>query len=106
MYEFPAGTLERGESPVTCARREIIEETGFHAKKLTRLGKIYPVPGYSTEMIAIYKAEALIKKERIIQQDEVIRVKIMTKKEIQNLFASGKIVDAKTICALAYINWL
>ena len=59
IFELPAGTLEKGEAPLACARREIIEETGYSAKKLTRLGIIYPVPGYSTEKITMYKAENL-----------------------------------------------
>ena len=106
IYEFPAGTLEKGESSLKCAKREIIEETGHTAGKLTRLGKIFPVPGYSTEKIVIDKAEKLIKKERMVQVDEIIEIKIMTRKEILALFKNGRIVDAKTICALAFCGWL
>jgi len=51
IYELPAGTLGKNEAPVACARREIIEETGFSAKKFTLLGKIYPVPGYSINFL-------------------------------------------------------
>ena len=51
IYELPAGTLEKQESPLACAKREIIEETGYRAKKITKLGEIFPVPGCSTEKI-------------------------------------------------------
>ena len=106
IYELPAGTLDKNEAPLSCARREIIEETGYSAKRFTLLGKIYPVPGYSTEKIAIYKAEGLKKEERIREKDEIIQNYIFTRKDIKRLFEKGRIQDAKTICALALCGWL
>ena len=106
IYELPAGTLEKDERPITCARREIIEETGYASKQLTKLGQIYPVPGYSTEKIIIYKAENLIKKEESCEADEVIKTLVVTKARMKDLFKSEKIVDAKTICALVMCGWL
>lgn len=106
IYELPAGTLGRAESALNCARREIIEETGYSAKKFTFLGKIYPVPGYSTEKIVIYKAEKLKKEKRLAEKDEIIKNHILTRAEIKKLFKSGRIVDAKTIAALALCGWL
>jgi ADP-ribose pyrophosphatase len=106
LYEAPAGTLNKKESPFACARREIIEETGYSAGKLTRLGEIYTVPGYSTEKIAIYKAEGLRKEKWAPEQDEVIENAVMTKTAVRRLFKRGKIVDAKTICALSMCGWL
>ncbi|MFH0827954.1 MAG: NUDIX hydrolase [Candidatus Omnitrophota bacterium] len=106
LYELPAGTLNKGEASIACARREIIEETGFAAGKFTRLGEIYPVPGYSTEKIAIFKAEGLLKKVAAAQQDEVIRAKVITKFQLRGLFKNKKIKDAKTICALAMAGWI
>ena len=106
IYELPAGTLDNNESPISCARREIVEETGFAAKKFTYLGKIFPVPGYSTECIFIYKAEGLIEKEHEAEKDEVIEAAIFTRAAIRKLFKSGKIVDAKTIAAFAMCGWL
>lgn len=106
LYEFPAGTLKRGELPLSCARREILEETGYTAKKLTFLGKIYPVPGYSTEKIFIYKAQKLKKQLRCTEEDEIIESLVVTKARLRKLFKSGKIVDAKTICALSMCGLL
>jgi ADP-ribose pyrophosphatase len=106
IYEFPAGTLDKGESPISCARREIIEETGYSAKKIAFLGKIYPVPGYSTEIIYIYKAEGLRPAARIPEEDEVIEHRPFTRTQVRKLFKQGKIVDAKTICGLALCGWL
>ncbi len=106
IYELPAGTLEKGESPLKCARREIIEETGYGAGKITRLGLIYPVPGYSTEKIVCYKAESLKHKGAACEADEVITTFTATRKEVRELFRLGKLPDAKTVCALAMCGWL
>lgn len=106
IYELPAGTLDKNELPAACAKREIIEETGYSTKKITLLGKIYPVPGYSTEKIFIYKAEGLKKVTQAIEPDEVIEILVFTKAQVKRLFKSGKIVDAKTICALAMCGWI
>ena len=106
LYELPAGTLNKGETVVSCARREIIEETGYAAKKLSRLGEIYPVPGYSTEKIVIFRADRLSRKVVAAEKDEVIQVKILSRGMVRSLFKKRKIKDAKTICALAMVGWL
>lgn len=106
IYELPAGTLDKNESPASCARREIVEETGYSAKRLKLLGSIFPVPGYSTERIFIYKAEALVKTVRRAEEDEVIESRVFTKAAVRRLFKGGRIVDAKTIAALAFCGWL
>lgn len=106
LYELPAGTLDRGESIGTCAKRELIEETGFTAAQLKRLGKIYPVPGYSNEIIYIYRATQLKREYAEKDQDEIISTRVFNPLEIKRLFNSGKIVDAKTICALALTRLL
>ena len=106
IYELPAGTLDKNESPLSCARREIIEETGFSAKKFTLLGRIYPVPGYSTEEISIFKAEGLKEEKKLAEKDEIIKSHIFDKSEVRRIFKAGKIVDAKTICGLAFCGWI
>ncbi|MEW6171270.1 MAG: NUDIX hydrolase [Candidatus Omnitrophota bacterium] len=106
LYELPAGTLDKNESLLSCAKREIIEEIGYSAKKITKLGEIYPVPGYSTEKIVIYKAQNLKRQERTPEKDEVLEIFIFNKNKIKKLFKSGKIIDAKTICALTLCGWL
>ena len=106
IYELPAGTLDPNESLVTCARRELIEETGYRAKSMTKLGAIYPVPGYSTEVIHMFKAEGLTVGEAEPEEYEVIDLKPMNKVEIKKLFKSGKLMDAKSICTLVHCGWL
>ncbi len=106
LYEFPAGTLELNEKPSACARREIMEEAGYRAGKLTRVGLIYPVPGYSDEVIYIFKAEKLSVQKEQGDADEVIEPIIVSRAQLKNLFKSGKIVDAKTIAGLAFCGVL
>jgi len=106
IYELPAGTLDPHEKIATCARRELLEETGLLTKKLTKLGAIYPVPGYSTEVIHIYKAEQLTLTQAQPEDYEVIEIMPMTKLQIKQLLVQGKLMDAKSICTLALCRWL
>ncbi|HCJ66465.1 MAG TPA: ADP-ribose pyrophosphatase [Elusimicrobia bacterium] len=106
FYELPAGILEKGETLIACARREVKEETGYSVKKFTRLGVIYPAPGYTTEKIVIFKAEGLKKQKRIYQKDEIIQPLIVTKSKVKQLFRKGKITSGPIISALAFCGWL
>lgn len=107
LLELPAGTKEKSETFLQCAKREIIEETNYTAGKFTNLGFIYPVPGYSTEKIFIFKATNLkpVKNSKK-DPDEVISLQIVSKNEIKKLIKTKKLVDAKTICALTICGWL
>ena len=102
LYELPAGTLDKGENPRECAKREIMEEINYKAGKLTKKGYIYPVPGYSTEIIYIYKAEKLTPMVKPKDEDEIITPIVMSRAQVRKIFHSGQIQDAKTICALAF----
>ena len=106
LLELPAGTLDKDEQPLACARRELIEETDHKAGVFTRLGKIYPVPGYSTEVIHIFKAEKLAPQAGTKDPDEIIRTKPLRKSAVRKLFRYGGITDAKTIAALSLCGWL
>ena len=106
IYELPAGTLDPNESLVTCAKRELIEETGLRAKTIKKLGQIYPVPGYSTEIIHIFKAENLTQGEAEPEAYEVIENIVMSKSQVRKLFRDGKLQDGKSICALTHCGWL
>jgi len=108
IYELPAGTLDAGETPAVCARREVNEETGYVAQKITKLGMIYPVPGYSTEKIYIFRADGLRRPviAAKMDKDEIIDPIVFTRKQVKGLFKQGAIVDAKTICALTMCGWL
>jgi len=106
IYELPAGTLERGERPLACARRELQEETGYAARMMKRIGAIYPVPGYSTERLFLFRAEDLSPVAVSCEDDEFIQPRVFTRPQIRTLFQSGKLNDAKTICGFALCGWL
>ena len=106
IWELPAGTLAPGESPASCAKRELTEETGFMAKDLRRLGYIYTTPGFCNEKIVVFRA--LCRPGGRIERDtdEVIRTRAFKRKEVRRLFSSGRICDSKTIAALCFAGVL
>ena len=101
ILEIPAGTLEKKEKPIDCAYREIIEETGYEAKKMTKLISYFPSVGYNKEEIHIFVASGTKKKfELKLDNDEFITVVKMDIKKLIGMIKSGKIIDSKTICAV------
>ncbi|MCQ9207411.1 MAG: NUDIX hydrolase [Omnitrophica bacterium] len=100
IWELPAGTLNKGESPLSCAKRELVEEVGYKAAKWSKIGYIYPAPGYTTEKIIIFEAYGLSAVKADRKDDEDIVPAIFDKKGVMRLLKSGKLVDSKTIAAL------
>jgi len=100
VLEIPAGTLDKGESPKRCALREIQEETGYKAKRMTHLITYYPSVGYNTEAIHCFVASGLKRGKMKLDTDEFITVKKMELSKLIKLIKSGKIIDSKTICAV------
>ena len=101
VLEIPAGTLEKEEDPKNCAFREMQEETGYEAKKMTHLLSYYPSIGYNSEIIHCYIATGLVKVSEIkSDNDEFISVVKMDLKKLIGMIKSGKIQDSKTICAV------
>ena len=107
IWEIPAGTLDPRESALNCAKRELIEETGFSAGKWHHLGEITPVPGYSDECIHIYLARELQTAERHLDKDEIIQVHEVEYEEAFHMIRRGDIQDAKSIAGLFLaFDWL
>lgn len=101
ILEIPAGTLERGERPERCAFREIQEETGYKANKLTRLITYYPSVGYNKEAIYCFVAKNVQKiSGQALDEDEIMSVVKINFKKLLSMIKSGKIIDSKTICAV------
>lgn len=104
LIELPAGKLDKNEDPLTCAVRELEEETGYKANEFTKLGAIYTAPGYCTEILHIYKAVGLIpgnhNREEGEQGMELLELSL---DEIKKMILSGEINDAKTIAGIFYL---
>lgn len=100
LLEVPAGKLEKGEEPSQCALRELQEEIGYSANKLTFLTAIYTSPGFADEKIYIFKAEDLIKSELEKDDDEFINILWYKPDKAFEMIKNGEIRDAKTITAL------
>ena len=106
IWELPAGKIDSGETPLSCAKREMLEETGFQLKRVKRIGSIYTTPGFSDEIIYIYRADCTHQEAPNTEEDEMIRVKLFSLSEVKRLFRNGRIVDAKTISALSFAQIL
>jgi len=104
IYEFPAGTLEPGEHPEDCARRELGEETGFTPGKLRHLGTLYTTPGYSTEKLYFYLAENLREGRQHPEPSELIEVEVKNIEEAEEMAAKGEIRDMKTVAGLMLLR--
>ena len=101
VLEIPAGTLEKGENPKKCAFRELQEETGYKARKMTPLIKYYPSVGYNTEVIHCFVASGLSQPGDLdLDEDEIISVVKVPLKKLIKMITTGKIIDSKTICAV------
>ena len=96
IWELPAGKLEAGEDPMTAARRELEEETGYKADRLLPLATLLPTPAYSTEIIHIFRAEGLRQTRQHLDEDEHLSVVWLPFERAVNMVLSGEITDAKT----------
>ena len=104
LYELPAGKLIKGEDPLECGKRELEEETGLCAKEYISLGKIYPTPGFCTEIIHLYLARNLYKGSKNPDEDEFIELEAEPLEKLVDKVLSGEINDAKTCVALLKAN--
>ena len=100
LLELPAGTLDDAEDPEVCAAREIREETGMAAERLTKLGEFYLVPGYSTEFMVVYLATGLNTNPLDADDDEFLSVEALPVAEAIKMAERGEIPDAKSLAAL------
>lgn len=101
LIELPAGTRNPGEAPLAAAKREMIEETGYRAKKWTMLLKYFASPGFLGEWMQIYLARDIREGEAHLEMDENLEVLRMPLSKAMGMVAEGKIHDGKTIIGLS-----
>jgi ADP-ribose pyrophosphatase len=101
ILELPAGTLEAREEPQACADRELREEIGMRADRLTRIGGFFLAPGYATEFMHVFFAEGLHPDRLPGDVDEELFPEKLTPAAVSGMLASGGFEDAKTVAALA-----
>ncbi|GAB4397183.1 MAG: NUDIX hydrolase [Rhodoferax sp.] len=107
IFEFPAGKLDPGEDPKSCAQRELLEETGFQANQWAQAGVIHPTVAYSTEVIEIWFAKDLVPGAQRLDDGELLDVLSIPADTFFDACRDGRITDAKTLCAGLWLqNWL
>lgn len=102
LWELVAGRIEAGEAIRAGAARELAEETGYRAKKLTVFLDFWPTPGFLEERMYILLAEGLTAGEARPEEDEKIEAKAYTRQQLDKMIAGRKLHDAKTIASLLF----
>jgi ADP-ribose pyrophosphatase len=97
LLELPAGRVEPGENVLAAAKRELIEETGYRAKKWTKLVRYYASPGFVGEWMEIYLATGIVAGKAEPEEDEKIEVRLLPLSQLSKMCAAGEIHDGKTI---------
>jgi len=103
LWELPAGKLDPGETPLQAARRELIEETGYRARRWKKLISFYPSPGFVSEKMTIFLATDLTAGEAQPMDDERIETRWFSASQVLQMIRSNTIRDSKTI--VGYFMW-
>ena len=99
--EIPAGIKNKNETSIDCAKRELLEETGYRCSNLKLLTRYYPFLGYNTQYIDCYVTTKIKKiSEQKLDNDEFVSIERIPLKKIISMIKNGKIIDSKTICSL------
>ena len=100
LYEIPAGKVDGNEERLAAAKRELIEETGFRAKKWTKLTRYFASPGFLGEWMQVYLAEGLTPGEAQPEPDERLLLHLVPLSELLRLIDAGEIRDGKTLVSV------
>jgi ADP-ribose pyrophosphatase len=102
LWEVPAGKMDPGEERLAAAKRELLEETGYKAKKWTKLVRYFASPGFLGEWMQIFLAEGLTLGEAQPEEDEHIELYLVSLSEVLRLIDAGAILDGKTLIGVQY----
>ncbi len=97
LWELVAGHIERGERALAAARRELMEETGYRARRFAHLATFFPTPGFLTEQMHLYRATGLRAGQARPEVDEEFEVRAFTRRELERMVHRGKLRDGKTL---------
>ena len=100
LWELPAGKVDPGEEPLAGAKRELIEETGYQAKKWRPLVEYYASPGFLGESMKVYVAEGLQAGDARPEEDEEIELRLVKLKDVLKMIDKGAIQDGKTLTSV------
>ncbi|MEM5346054.1 NUDIX domain-containing protein [Paraburkholderia azotifigens] len=106
MVEYPAGKLDPNEDSLTCAKRELLEETGYTAREYIYLTRVHPIISYSTEFIDIYVARGLTSGERKLDDGEFLETFIAKVSDVSEWVRTGQVSDVKTIIGTFWLEKL
>jgi ADP-ribose pyrophosphatase len=102
LWELVAGSMERGEDPKKGAQRELLEETGYRAKKISVFLDLFPTPGFLEERMYLLLAEGLTAGKARPEEDEKLLVAAYTRAQLEQMMRAGKMRDAKSVAGLLY----
>jgi ADP-ribose pyrophosphatase len=100
LWELPAGKLDPGEEPLAGAKRELMEETGYRAKKWSPLVEYYPSPGFLGETMKVFLAQDLRTGEAHPEEDEEIELRLVRLSDLLKMIEKGAILDGKTLSSV------
>jgi ADP-ribose pyrophosphatase len=103
MWELPAGRIDDGETSLTAAKRELLEETGYTARQWKRILHFYVSPGFLDETMTVYVARGLQAGTAQPETDEMIATRFFTLSEAKRMALKGRIRDAKTIAGILWL---
>jgi ADP-ribose pyrophosphatase len=102
LWELVAGRMDPGETPKVAAARELIEETGYRAKRLRVFLDVFPTPGFLEERMFLLLAEGLSAGEAEPEEDEKIVSRAYKRTELEEMMRGRKLRDAKSIAGILY----
>lgn len=104
LWELCAGRIDPGENQLLAAKRELLEETGYSARRWKRVLRFWASPGFVAETMAIYLATGLQAGTARPEEDEIIQTRFFPLSQTVQLVMKGKILDGKTICGLLWLR--
>jgi ADP-ribose diphosphatase len=104
LYELPAGRIDQGENELKAAKRELLEETGYSARKWRRVLRFWASPGFVAEAMSIYLAQELKPGAAQPEQDESIEIQLVPLRQAYAMVMNNTIQDAKTIAGMLWLH--